>query len=124
MKDRRKAIEGKLIEKSKSNQGYYKYQFLIRELNGEEHTVPSYGVDMEDALRRIIRNENKEKLNEVYSKKIEPTLVILIFAVWAACIAISTISYDRPKYALFGTIGIMSLALIYAINRFIKSDKN
>ena len=67
MKERRRAIEAKLIEKSKSNPGYYKYQIKIKELNGEEHVVPSYGVDMEDALKRIIKNENKEKINKVYA---------------------------------------------------------
>jgi len=123
MKERRRAIEAKLIEKSKSNPGYYKYQIKIKELNGEEHVVPSYGVDMEDALRRIIKNENKEKINKVYTKKIEPTLFILIFSSWLSCILISAISYDNPKYALYGTLGVVSFMLLYSINKLIKLIK-
>ena len=64
MKERRRAIDGKLIEKSKSNPGYYKYQFTIKELNGDTNVIPSYGVDMTDALQRILKNEKKEKFKE------------------------------------------------------------
>jgi hypothetical protein len=123
MKERRRAIEAKLIEKSKSNPGYYKYKIKIKELNGEEHVVPSYGVDMEDALRRIIKNENKEKINKVYTKKIEPTLFVLIFGSWLSCILISAINYDNPKYALYGTLGVVSFMLLYSINKLIKLIK-
>ena len=123
MKERRRAIEAKLVEKSKSNPGYYKYQIKIKELDGKEHIVPSYGVDMEDALRRIIKNENKEKINKVYTKKIEPTLFILIFSSWLSCILISAISYDNPKYALYGTLGVVSFMFLYSINKLIKLIK-
>jgi len=41
MKDRRRATDGKLIEVSKSNPGYYKYQFTIRELDGSEGKIKS-----------------------------------------------------------------------------------
>ena len=34
MKNRRRATDGKLVEKSKSNPEYYKYQFTIREVDG------------------------------------------------------------------------------------------
>ena len=78
---------------------------------------------MEDALRRIIKNENKEKINKVYTKKIEPTLFILIFSSWLSCILISAISYDNPKYALYGTLGVVSFMLLYSINKLIKLIK-
>ena len=70
MKNRRRATDGKLIEKSKSNPEYYKYQFTIREVDGSENVIPSYGVDMTDALQRILKHERKEKLNEVYVNKV------------------------------------------------------
>lgn len=121
MKERRRAIDGKLIEKSKSNPGYYKYQFTIEELNGDKNVVPSYGVDMTDALQRILKNEKKEKLNKVYVKKVEPTIMLSIFLVWIVMITLSMIMPEYPEYALYGTIGLMSIVLFIAVHNFFKN---
>ena len=120
MKDRRRATDGKLIEKSNSNPGYYKYQFTIREIDGSESVIPSYGVDMTDALQRILKHERKEKLNEVYVNKVEPTLMIVLLVGWLVSIALSTIYTTHPEYAFYGTIGVISIVLIYAIYNFYK----
>ena len=55
LKERRRAIEAKLIEESKTSPGYFKYQVTIRELDGKVHTVPAYGYDMQDAIKILIR---------------------------------------------------------------------
>ena len=121
MKDRRRATNGKLIEKSKSNPGYYKYQFTIREIDGSENIVPSYGVDMTDALQRILKHERKEKLNKVYVNKVEPTLMIAVLVGWLISVGLSTIYTTHPEYAFYGTMGVMSLVLLYAIYNFYKN---
>ncbi len=54
MKNRRKAIEGKLVGESKTSPGYFKYLFTIQELDGTIHDMPAYGKDMEDALERLV----------------------------------------------------------------------
>ena len=120
MKDRRRATDGKLIEKSNSNPGYYKYQFTIREIDGSESVIPSYGVDMTDALQRILKHERKEKLNKVYVNKVEPTLMITVLVAWLVSIGLSTVYDTHPEYAFYGTIGVMSLVLVYAIYNFYK----
>ena len=61
MKQRRKAIEGKLIGESKTSPSYFKYQFTILELDGTTHEMPAYGKDMEDALERLVWVERAEK---------------------------------------------------------------
>ena len=61
MKQRRKAIDGKMIEESKTSLGYFKYQFTILELDGTKNEVPAYGKDMEDALERLVWVERMEK---------------------------------------------------------------
>ena len=61
MKNRRKAIEGKLIGESKTSPGYFKYQFTILELDGTTNVMPAYGKDMEDALERLVWVERTEK---------------------------------------------------------------
>lgn len=124
MEERRRAIDGKLIEKSKSNPGYYKYQFTIKELDGSENIIPSYGVDMTDALNRILKKEKKEKLNKVYTRKVEPTLIFVVFFGWLSTILLSSIYHKHPEYAFYGTIGIMSFVTIYALNYFIKNFNN
>jgi hypothetical protein len=121
MKERRRAVDGKLIEVSKSNPGYYKYQFTIRELDGDENIIPSYGVDMTDALQRILKNEKKEKLNDVYVKKVEPTVMISAVLSWLTMIGLSMFIPDRPEYALYGTIGLMSIVMAVAVYNFIKN---
>jgi len=121
MKERRRAIDGKLIEKSKSNPGYYKYQFTIKELNGDTNVIPSYGVDMTDALQRILKNEKKEKFNKIYVKKVEPTVMLSIFLVWVIMITLSMVMPKYPEYALYGTISLMSIVLFIAVHNFYKN---
>ena len=123
MKERRRAVDGKLIEVSKSNPGYYKYQFTIKELDGDESVIPSYGVDMTDALQRILKNEKKEKLNDVYVKKVEPTIMISVVLVWLTMIGLSMFIPDQPEYVLYGTIGLMSIVMIIAVHNFFKKYK-
>ena len=121
MKERRRATDGKLIEKSKSNPGYYKYQFTIKEIDGSENVIPSYGVDMTDALQRILKHERKEKLNKVYVNKVEPTVMISVFIAWIIMVGLSTMMPNQPDYALYGTIGLMSLVLVVAVYNFFKN---
>jgi hypothetical protein len=121
MKDRRRATDGKLIEKSNSNPGYYKYQFTIREIDGSESVIPSYGVDMTDALQRILKHERKEKLNKVYVNKVEPTVMISVFLTWIIMIGLSILMPNQPGYALYGTIGLMSVVLGVAVYNFFKN---
>jgi len=123
MKNRRRATDGKLVEKSKSNPEYYKYQFTIREVDGSENIIPSYGVDMTDALQRILKNEKKEKLNDVYVKKVEPTVMISVVLSWLTMIGLSMFIPDRPEYALYGTIGLMSIVMAVAVHNFFKKYK-
>tara|TARA_R110001592_G_scaffold182925_2_gene426394 strand:- start:561 stop:980 length:420 start_codon:yes stop_codon:yes gene_type:complete len=61
---RRRAIECKFVEKSKSNPGYLKYLVTIVELDGTEHTQPCYGKDMQSALSRLINIERTRKIEK------------------------------------------------------------
>ena len=124
MKERRKAIDGKLVEESKSNPGYYKYQFSIKELNGDVNVIPSYGVDMTDALQRILKNEKKEKLKKVYIKKVEPTVLISLFLSWVIMIGLSTFVPKHPGFAIYSTIGLMTVVLFMALYNFYKNIKH
>lgn len=101
-KDRRKAIDAKLIGESKTSPGYFKYQFTILELDGTTHEMPAYGKDMEDALERLVWVERVEK---------KPFNVVLISALLTIIIVPSVIAAitNSPLFLL----GALALAIAY-----------
>ena len=72
----RRAINGKLREESKDYPGYFKYEFEIREEDGSITKVPVYGIDMQDALSRIVREEKIKKVKNII--KVIPDWVFII----------------------------------------------
>lgn len=104
MKQRRKAIEGKLIGESKTSPGYFKYQFTILELDGTTQVIPAYGKDMEDALERLVWVERSEK---------KPYNIMVITALLTIIIIPSIIAAltSNPIWVL----GALGLATLYGI---------
>lgn len=104
MKQRRKAIEGRLIGESKTSPGYFKYQFTILELDGTTHEMPAYGKDMEDALERLVWVERTEK---------KPFNIIVISALLTIIVVPSIIAAltSNPVWVL----GALGLATTYGI---------
>ena len=119
VKQRRKAIDCKLIEPSKTSPGYFKYVITIRELDGSIHTVPAYGVDMQDAIRRLLKTERDAKINKVYIRKIEPITLIAIFTCWVVSV-ISSLVLDNYQYAYWGVISLFTVVFSVAVFRFIR----
>mgnify|MGYP003627306015 FL=1 len=74
---RRRALECKLIEKSKTSPGYLKYEVTIGEKDGTKHTQPVYGKDMQNALSRLLNTELTDKVE----RKLE-TNTGIIFLAW------------------------------------------
>ena len=79
---RRRAIECKFVEKSKTSPGYLKYEITICERDGTVHTEPAYGVDMQSAIARLL---NKERTVRV-EKRMERNPFIF-FVIWMAVMA-------------------------------------
>jgi hypothetical protein len=101
-KDRRKAIDAKLIGESKTSPGYFKYQFTILELDGTTQILPAYGKDMEDALERLVWVERTEK---------KPFNIMVISALLTVIIIPSIIAAltNNPIWVL----GALALAITY-----------
>ncbi len=102
MKQRRKAIEGKLIGESKTSPGYFKYQFTILELDGSKNILPAYGKDMEDALERLVwveRTENKPfnivAISALLTVIIVPSIIAALTnnPFWIVCAFVLAITY-------------------------------
>lgn len=116
--DRRRAIKAELVEKSKSNPGYYKYQVTIKELDGSIHVVPSYGVDMQDAIGRIVKKERVQKFN----KHIKPITLYVMASLWVLSVLTSSIFSDY-RYAYTAAITLGGLSVIYALYDYVNKVK-
>ena len=81
---KRKAIDCKLIEESSSSPGYFKYMVTIEDVDGSISQQPAYGVDMQDAIKRLVRSENAEKVVRIVEKKQH----FFLMALFAFCIII------------------------------------
>ncbi len=75
--NRRRAIDCKIMARSKNNPGYCKYMITIAELDGTIHKQPAYGKDMQDALSRLMNTERTIKVE----RKLENNTGI-IFLIW------------------------------------------
>ena len=81
---KRKAIDCKLVEESASNPGYFKYMVTIEDTDGSISQHPAYGVDMQDAIKRLVRTENADMVVKTVEKKQH----FFLMALFAFCIVI------------------------------------
>ena len=109
--NRRRAIECKIVERSKSNPGYCKYDITIQELDGTIHKQPAYGKDMQDALSRLINTERTIKVE----KKIENNSFIF-FLIWmgvmAAPVMIAGDITYTPWFILYMFVSFTAMFLV------------
>ena len=114
--NRRRAINCKLIEKSKNNPNYYKYLITIGDKNGTISKEPAYGKDMQDALSRLLQ---KERLVKVEKKLDGGQGAGWVFIAWLIMMGIPAYFMElhgSPLYMLFGFVGmgvIVGLAMWY-----------
>jgi len=105
---RRRATECKLVRPSNSNPGYFKYNVTIQEKDGTKHTEPCYGIDMQDAISRLIWKERtikvERKLNAGW-----------IFALWLTLMvwpAVVLTESNQPIFILYMFGGVFALVLL------------
>jgi len=101
-KERRKAIDCKLIEASKTSPGYFKYKVTIQELDGSIHVVPAYGKDMQDAIERLLWTERYESVTR--KKATTPIIVSLLLSLIILS-GILAYEHDNPVWIL-GALGV------------------
>jgi len=109
MTKKRKAIDCKLIEASKTSPGYYKYQVTIQEKDGSTHTQPAYGKDMQDAISRLIWNERVKTIST--SRKIDS----MIFVVWTLVLVVPAVVsqvYNSPEFSIVGMVSLATVGTV------------
>ncbi|HCT51688.1 MAG TPA: hypothetical protein DF712_04435 [Balneola sp.] len=111
--DRRRAVDCRLVRKSKSNKGYYKYIVTIKEKNGTVHEQPAYGKDMQDAINRLVWTER----NTVVVDKLERKAPLWVFLIWMICILVPALFVDMssmgPKLLIY-TMGFPMVIFVGA----------
>lgn len=123
-KNRRKAIDCKLIEESNSNPGYFKYMITIQDTDGSISKHPAYGIDMQDAIKRLVRSENAEMVVKVVERKQQ----FFLMALFAFCIIIPLVgSYSSGEnknwWMMLPLITIIFLFLSFGILDSYRSQK-
>jgi|TARA_R110000796_G_scaffold185286_2_gene301840 hypothetical protein len=120
---KRRAIDCKLIRKSKSNPGYCKYLVTIAEMDGTIHKQPVYGKDMQGALSRLINKELTVKVE----RKLENNTGI-IFLMWLMVMGTPAFFADHtsPWFLVytFGSIAILAGIAGWWYTYIKKGDEN
>ena len=121
--DKRRALFCKLLKKSDTHKGYYKYLITVGEKDGTIVKYPVYGKDMQGALSRLI---NKERTNNI-EKNLE-TNTGLIFLMWLVIVGTSAILTDTSSpwflaYA-FGSVALLILLASLWYNYIKKGEDN
>lgn len=117
-KNRRRAIHAELVRESKDNEGYFRYNITIKEVDGTEHIVPAYGKDMQDAIERLIWIERIEKITS--KKGIMPLFAISLLIIVALSGMFATIK-NNPLYI----VGGLGLSIVFIlISSFITNYLN
>ena len=122
MEKKRKAIDCKLVRSSSSNPGYFKYEVTIKEKDGNIHSQPAYGKDMQDAISRLIWNERVDKVSTKASKNksIEYGIMALIVVVCIVGPGIWSTLQDTPIFSVAGiSLGLLAGTIFYWFNRWL-----
>ena len=113
---RRKAIDCKLIKESNSYPGYFKYMVTIEEEDGSTSDHPTYGKDMQDAMKRLVRSEHADKVVKVLEKK-QHLFIIGLFALCVILPLFGSINDDGNKnwWMILPLVTIVVLFLVFEI---------
>ena len=124
-KNRRKAIDCKLIEESVSNPGYFKYMVTIEDSDGSISQQPAYGIDMQDAIKRLVRSENADMVVKTVENKQQSFLM----ALFAVCIVIPLVGgynsvENKTWWMILPLVIIVVLFLSFGILESYRSKQN
>ena len=104
-KMRRKAIDCKLIGPSSSSPGYFKYEVTIEEESGKIHKEPAYGLDMQDAISRLVWTERVEKVNPKAN-------IILVICAWSTSIIVPSIIATKTENPIWILVAFVLASLL------------
>ena len=104
-KMRRKAIDCKMIGPSTSSPGYFKYEVTIEEESGKIHKEPAYGLDMQDAISRLVWTERVEKVNPKAN-------IVIIICAWLTSIIVPSIIATKTENPIWILVAFVLASLL------------
>ena len=104
-KMRRKAIDCKMIGPSSSSPGYFKYEVTIEEESGKIHKEPAYGLDMQDAISRLVWTERVEKVNPKAN-------IIIVICAWLTSIIVPSIIATKTENPIWILVAFVIASLL------------
>ena len=118
---RRKAIDCKLVKESNTYQGYFKYIVTIQEADGSISKHPTYGKDMQDAMKRLVRSEHADKVVEVVEKKQHFILLIL----FALCVLIPLFGgiYNTENRDWWMVLPLVTIIIVFVIFEILERNR-
>jgi hypothetical protein len=108
---KRRAIDCKIVEKSKNNPGYLKYMVTIAEMDGTIHKQPAYGKDMQDALSRLINTERTIKIEKKMERNPFVFFLLWMLIMMAPVLIHGEMTYT-PWFILYMFVSFTALFLI------------
>ena len=108
--NKRKAIACKMISRSKSNPGYFKYEVTVAGVDNKKTMHPVYGKDMQNALSRLMYQEK----TKWFEAKMSAGWILLLYALLVVVpTAISDVQPAGLLCSLGSTILIISLLVLW-----------
>lgn len=101
---RRRAIDCKIIRKSRSNPGYFKYMVTVAEMDGTTSQHPVYGKDMQNALSRLMNQQRTEVIENKMTRN--PFIFFMIWLTFMAAPMLLTGHEPNQWYVVYMFIGM------------------
>ena len=120
-KNRRRAINCELSRKSNSHPGYYKYIVEIKETDGTKAKHPAYGIDMQSALKRLLRSERNDKIVKVVTNRLDVIFILSWFTLILVPPITAMITNDY-RWAVYPLTLIFGISFIIAVLRIFKPE--
>ena len=110
---RRKAIDCKLVKESSTYEGYFKYIVTVEDVDGSISKHPSYGKDMQDAIRRLVRSEHADKVVQVVEKKQH----FFVFGLFALCILIPLLGgvFNQENINMWLLLPLITIMVVFLV---------
>ena len=111
--NKRKAIDCKLVKESSTYEGYFKYIVTVEDVDGSISKHPSYGKDMQDAIRRLVRSEHADKVVQVVEKKQH----FFVFGLFALCILIPLLGgvFNQENINMWLVLPLITIMVVFLV---------
>lgn len=122
---RRKAIDVKMVRESISNPGYFKYEIKIQNADGSIEVIPTYGKDLQDALNRLVHDEQAKPVVDLLNNS--KFMWVFIGLGWFAYLCLLALVYayviSSPLVFIVGFIAALGFAFYSYAKLQIKNDE-